>query len=127
MIAVEFGMANQYVRDLSVNIRRGYRGKIRRGIYPCKAPYGYCNEPKLRTIEPDPEKFAKVKRMLELFATGQYSLAGIQREFAKAGLFGGRTKKPLRINSIHKLLENPILLRRLCHQRRDAPRGRMCR
>src|ERR1043165_9596000 len=30
MIAVELGMANQYVRDLSVNIRRGIREKIRR-------------------------------------------------------------------------------------------------
>lgn len=31
-IAVELGMANQYVRDLSVNIRRGIREKIRRGV-----------------------------------------------------------------------------------------------
>ena len=40
MIAVELGMANQYVRDLSMNIRRGIREKIRRGIYSSKAPLG---------------------------------------------------------------------------------------
>ena len=60
-IAVEFGMANQYVRDLSVNIRRGIREKIRRGIFSGKAPMGYYNEPKLRTIEPHPENFGKLK------------------------------------------------------------------
>ena len=41
MIAVELGMANQYVRDLSVNVRRGIREKIRRGIFYGKAPLGY--------------------------------------------------------------------------------------
>ena len=60
MIAVEFGMANQYVRDLSVNIRRGIREKVRRGIYSGKAPLGYYNEPKLRTIEPHPKNFSIV-------------------------------------------------------------------
>ncbi len=108
MIAVEFGMANQYVRDLSVNIRRGYREKIRRGVYPSKAPFGYFNEPKLRTIEPHPEKFAKVKRVLELFATGNYTLAGIQHECTKAGLVGERTNKPLKFSTLHQLLKNPF-------------------
>src|ERR1700722_15493918 len=41
MIAVELGMANQYVRDLSLNIRRGIREKIRRGVFYGKAPLGY--------------------------------------------------------------------------------------
>src|SRR5580693_8079006 len=47
MIAVELGMANQYVRDLSVNIQRGIREKIRRGVFCGKAPLGYYNEPRL--------------------------------------------------------------------------------
>jgi len=47
LIAVELGMANQYVRDLSVNIRRGIREKVRRGVYSWKAPVGYFNEPRL--------------------------------------------------------------------------------
>src|ERR1700726_3414282 len=47
MIAMELGMANQYVRDLSMNIRRGIREKVRRGIACSKAPLGYYNEPRL--------------------------------------------------------------------------------
>ena len=95
MIAVELGMANQYVRDLSVNIRRGIREKVRRGIWHGLAPLGYFNEPKLRTIEPHPEVFPKLKRILEQFATGQYSLTAIQREMAAIGLVGNLSGKTL--------------------------------
>jgi site-specific DNA recombinase len=108
MIAVEFGMANQYVRDLSVNIRRGIREKVRRGIACSKAPLGYYNEPRLRTMEPHPTTFSKLKRILELFATGEYSLTAIQREMTKAGLVGERSKKPLTFGSIDHILRKPF-------------------
>ncbi len=108
MIAVELGMANQYVRDLSTNIRRGIREKIRRGIYSSKAPLGYVNDPKTRTIEPHPEFFPKMKRIMGLFATGEYSLTAIQKEIAKAGIVGNLSKKPLPLSSIGNLLRNPF-------------------
>lgn len=104
MIAVELGMANQYIRDLSTNIRRGIREKVRRGVWSGRAPLGYYNEPRLRTIEPDPELFPKVKRLLELFATGEYSLTAIQKEAMKLGLVGRQNGKPLRLSSIGNLL-----------------------
>jgi site-specific DNA recombinase len=107
-IAVEFGMANQYVRDLSVNIRRGIREKVRRGIHSSKAPLGYFNEPRLRTIEPHPVDFPKLKRILELFATGEYSLTAIQREMTEAGLLGHRSKQPLTLSSIEHILRKPF-------------------
>jgi len=107
-IAVELGMANQYVRDLVVNIRRGIREKIRRGIFCGKAPLGYFNEPRLRTIEPHPENFPKLKRILKRFATGEYSITAIQKELARVGLVGGRSKKPMPLSSIANLLRNPF-------------------
>ncbi len=108
MIAVELGMANQYGRDLSTNIRRGIREKIRRGIYSSKAPLGYINEPRLRTIEPHSEYFPKIKRILELFATRQYSLTAIQKELAAAGIVGNLSKKPMPLSSIGNFLRNPF-------------------
>jgi DNA invertase Pin-like site-specific DNA recombinase len=108
LIAVELGMANQYVRDLSLNIRRGIREKIRRGIFYGKAPLGYYNEPRLRTIEPHPRDFKKVKVLFKRFATGEYSLTQIQREFAKAGLVGTRSGQPLPLSSIFNLLRKPF-------------------
>jgi len=94
MIAVELGMANQYVRDLSMNVKRGIREKVRRGLFCGKAPIGYYNEPKLRTIVPHRKLFKKVQKILELFATGNYSLTAIQMEMAHAGLVGNESKKP---------------------------------
>jgi site-specific DNA recombinase len=108
LIAVELGMANQYVRDLSLNIRRGLREKVRRGIFTGKAPLGYYNEPRLRTIEPHPEDFDKLKRIFELFATGEYSLTAIQREITSAGLKGRNNKKPLPLSSVGNLLRHPF-------------------
>jgi site-specific DNA recombinase len=108
MIAVELGMANQYVRDLSMNIQRGIREKIRRGVFCGKAPLGYFNEPRLRTIEPHPDDFPKMKRILELFATGRYSLTAIRREMARAGLSGSRSGKPPALSSLDRLLHNPF-------------------
>ena len=108
MIAVELGMANQYVRDLSVNIRRGIREKVRRGIYFGKAPIGYFNEPRLRTIEPHPKFFKAMKRALTHFATGEVSLTAFQKELAAAGIIGERSKKPLALSSIGTLLRNPF-------------------
>jgi site-specific DNA recombinase len=111
MIAVEMGMANQYVRDLSVNVRRGLREKTRLGIFCGKAPLGYFNERrhrKLRTIEPHPELFPKMKRILELFATGNHSLTTIQREMTTVGLLGGRKSRPVYLSALTKILRNPF-------------------
>jgi site-specific DNA recombinase len=108
MIAVELGMANQYVRDLSVNIRRGIREKVRRGIFSGRAPLGYINDPRTRTIEPHPELFPKVKRVLELFSTGEYSVTAIQRETTRLGLMGRQNGRPLRLSSIGHLLRCPF-------------------
>ena len=108
MIAVEFGMANQYSRDLALNVSRGIREKVRRGIYNWKAPLGYFNEPRLRTVEPHPENFKKVKRLLTLFATGRHSLTAIQEEFTTAGLLGINNRRALRLSGITSILTNPF-------------------
>jgi site-specific DNA recombinase len=107
-IAVELGMANQYVRDLAVNIRRGIREKIRRGIFCGKAPVGYINEPRLRTIEPHPENFGKLKVLLERFSTATLSLTAFRNELTAAGIIGDRSKKPLVLSAIGNLLRNPF-------------------
>ena len=45
LMSVEFGMANQYIRDLSVNVTRGLRQKARQGVYPSIAPLGLPQRP----------------------------------------------------------------------------------
>ena len=88
MLSVAFGQAKYYTDNLRENILRGIRQKLRRGEFPCKAPLGYFNEPRLRTIEPNPKTFPLVKQTLELFVTGEFSLTKIQAKMFSLGLVG---------------------------------------
>ena len=108
MLSVAFGQAKYYTDNLRENILRGIRQKIRRGELSAKAPLGYFNEPRLRTIEPDKKTFAKVKECLGAFATGQFTLTGIQRKMFSLGLVGARSGKPLVLASVEHILKNPF-------------------
>ena len=107
MLSVAFGQAKYYTDNLRENILRGIRQKIRRGELSAKAPLGYFNEPRLRTIEPDRKTFAKVKECLGAFATGQFTLTGIQRKMFSVGLVG-KTGKHLALASVEHILTNPF-------------------
>ena len=56
MLSIAFGQSKYYVDNLSENIRRGFRQKLRNGIWPCCAPLGYLNDKNTRTILPDKDR-----------------------------------------------------------------------
>src|ERR1700722_1979336 len=86
MLNLAFGQSKYYSDSLSVNIRRGQRQKIADGEFPSKAPIGYLNEPKLRTIVPDPVRAPLVKEAFNLYATGGYTLYQVAETLNKKGL-----------------------------------------
>ena len=53
MLQVAFGQSKYYSDNLSENVKRGMRQKLRRGEWLNFAPVGYVNNPKTRNIEPD--------------------------------------------------------------------------
>ena len=71
MLSVAFGQAKYYTDNLRENILRGIRQKLRRGELPAKAPIGYFNEPKLRTIEPDRKTFRESEASFGSFCDGK--------------------------------------------------------
>jgi len=107
MLSVAFGQAKYYTDNLRENILRGIRQKLRRGELPAKAPLGYLNEPRLRTIEPDPKTFKKVKQCLKVFATGEYTLTKFQSKMFSLGLVS-KDGKPLHLSTIQGILRNPF-------------------
>ena len=107
MLSVAFGQAKYYTDNLRENILRGIRQKIRRGELSAKAPIGYFNEPRLRTIEPNRKTFNKVKTILRAFATGEFSLTAIQRKMFSIGLVGRDSKLP-HLSTIYNMLTNPF-------------------
>ncbi len=78
VMAVELGMANQYIRDLSTDTKRGMRERVERGYPSGVAPIGYMNdlsaEPGSRGWLVDTDRFNLVRQLLELFLTGRYSI-----------------------------------------------------
>lgn len=103
MLAVHFGMADQFVRDLRSNVKRGNRAKLEHGGWPSRAPLGYVNDKGTKTVQVCPKQAKYVVRAFELYATGSYGLNDITRILYEEGL---RTKSGMKIyrNQIQRLL-----------------------
>ena len=117
LMNVEFGMANQFIRDLSKNVKRGLKTKVEKGWLPGIAPLGYLNNKGgikgEKDISKDPIRFPLLKKMWELMLTGNYSLGQIvrianddwdfkMRRFKKTG--GG----PLLRSCLYKVFTDPF-------------------
>jgi site-specific DNA recombinase len=87
-------LAKNYSDNLREEVKKGMREKAEQGIYPSMALFGYRNNRENHTIEGNPETAPHVRRLFELYATGQYSLAALRKEvfastgrkFAKSGI-----------------------------------------
>ena len=73
LLSIEGGMANQYIRDLSRNVKRGMESKRQKGWFPHKARMGYINKDK--EVVPDPDRFNLLQKLWKMFLTGNYSVA----------------------------------------------------
>lgn len=107
ILQIHFGMANQYSRNLSQNVRRGYKYKVQRGEYPRPAFYGYENYGIKGTKNIRLHSFAApiIKEMFRLATNDQYSISYLQNFLYERGL---RTKKGNRImkSSVYRILTN---------------------
>ncbi|GIW63077.1 MAG: hypothetical protein KatS3mg090_0903 [Patescibacteria group bacterium] len=114
MLQVAFGQSKYYSDNLSENVKRGIRQKLRRGEYPSKAPLGYVNNPKTRNIEPDPIKSKIVAKAFEEFAQGKHTLKSLGERLSFWGVVS-KTGKPLCKATIQRMLTNPIYIGVIVH------------
>lgn len=70
IMSVMGGMNNQYILDLSRNVKRGLKTKYMNGWYPCHSPLGYKNDKLTKTIVLDDERFWKVRKIWDLIIEG---------------------------------------------------------
>jgi len=107
MMSVEFGMANQFVRDLSVGVKRGLRNKAEKGCYPTHAPVGYLNNRlKLKgekDIMKDPDRFSLVRKMFDLMLTGDYTPPRILGVATKEWGFRMPNSKPMARSTLYRI------------------------
>ena len=117
MMSVEFGMANQFVRDLSQNVKRGLRSKVEKGWYPGVAKPGYLNDPLGtkggRTVHTDPQRFPLLQRAVHLVLSGLYTPPQVLKKLNTE--WGYQTPKhrrlgglPLSRASLYRVLVDPF-------------------
>jgi site-specific DNA recombinase len=96
VMGIEQAMANQYIRDLSVNVKRGNRAKLERGEWPNHAPFGYLNDKLTKSIVLDPIRSKYVPRVYELYLTGSHGFKEISTILYNEGLRTRTGKKVLK-------------------------------
>lgn len=108
ILQIHFGMANQYSRNLSQNVKRGLNHKCERGEYPRPAAVGYegKGDRGQRTIIPHPFEAPILREVFELASTGNYSIGWLAKFAANKGL-KTKTGKDISKSHIHIILKSP--------------------
>jgi DNA invertase Pin-like site-specific DNA recombinase len=107
MLQVAFGQSKYYSDNLSENIKRGIRQKLRRGEYGQIAPIGYINNGTTKNIEPDPVKSKIIQRIYKEFAEGKHSIESARHRLSFFGILG-KSGKPICHSVMHFVLTNPL-------------------
>lgn len=116
LFSLESSMANQFIRDLKINVSRGMEGKRQRGWFPSRAPMGYLNhriEKDNATIIKDPERFDIIRKCWDLFLSGSYTISQILQKLNNE--WGFRTRKtkktggkPVVKSTLYAIFTNPF-------------------
>ena len=115
LLSVESGMANQYIRDLSKNVKRGLKSKLDKGWMPGTAPLGYLNtKTEIRGenyILQDPDRFPLIRKAWDIMLTGNMTPPQILEKLNNE--WGFRTRgwkkrggKPMSRSTIYRIFTN---------------------
>ena len=109
LLYIYFGMADEYSRQLSANVKRGNRTKLRLGQYPGRAPFGYKNyrRDNVANIEPD-ENAAIIKLIFEWYASGEYSFAAIRNKLNNELLIASKNGRKFSKGELQKIIRNKV-------------------
>jgi site-specific DNA recombinase len=106
---MKVAIARFYTNNLSEEVKKGYAEKLAQGGRPGRAPLGYRSQDdngrKKNVIDDRTAPF--VKRLLENYATGNYSMKVLTRMAYEDGL-RSRTGHQLGISQIEMLLKQPF-------------------
>lgn len=117
LMNIEFGQANQFLRDLSKNVKRGLQSKVNNGWRPGWAPGGYLNdktqEHGKRALLVDPDRFPLLRNAWDLLLSGNYTVPQILKIMNKD--WGYRTVKHRKLggneisrSALYAIFSNPF-------------------
>lgn len=112
VLSVDTGSANQYVRDLSVNTKRGLKSKVEKGWYPGVPPAGYKNDLSTQTIVLDDERAPMIREAFDMILSGasisevrQHLNDDLHYRTIKRKHSGGN---PMGRSTLYEILRNPF-------------------
>lgn len=117
LLSVEFGSANQFVRDLSVNVKRGQTKKASMGFPHGVATLGFLNdkseEKGNRKWKVDQARLSKINLLLRKFLEGGYTGGKLYdyaiNELGLTTVSRGRSGgMPIMRSRIYEILKDPI-------------------
>lgn len=100
-------IAADYVRNLREEVRKGFYGRLKQGLYPLQAPIGYVDRGGGRVKALDPRTAPLIADSFLLFATGEYSIRHLRTLLYERGLRNG-TGRMLSPTAMGNLLRNPF-------------------
>ncbi|HEY4964323.1 MAG TPA: recombinase family protein [Candidatus Saccharimonadales bacterium] len=115
VFSVETSIGNQYVRDLSTNVKRGMRAAARNGRIAGVAPAGYINRQvdERKFIEKDQERWLLIRKAFDVFLSGNYTVMEVREMLDEWGYISykrsptsKRGGKPISRSSLYSIFNN---------------------
>lgn len=112
---MKVAIARFYTNNLSEEVRKGQKEKIAQGGLPTKPPVGYktIGEKGHKIHIIDEENAPLVKKMFELYSSGNYSLNALVEIMHKEGL-RNREGNKIGKSRMHDNLSNPFYYGKMC-------------
>ncbi len=81
-------MASFFTEQMAVDISQGINRRVKEGLFPGKAPYGYKNVRAngRRVIALDEREASNVRRLFHLYAYENHTLEGVAKRLAEEGI-----------------------------------------
>lgn len=108
---IAVSLSQYYSNAISDNVKRALEQKLRSGEWTGQPHIGYINtlENEKKGFALDPERAYLVRKIFELYATGNYSVKTLRDEITKLGL-RSRNGKVLSPSMVHKILKDKFYI-----------------
>lgn len=103
--------AKNYIDNLSEEVKKGQKEKISQGWLPTKPPHGYITvgEKGHKVHVIDTKTAPILKKMFDLYASGNYSLKSLTEKMYQEGLRNDNGSKVVK-SRLHQLLTDPFYI-----------------
>lgn len=98
-------VAADYIRNLREEVKKGFYGRLKQGLYPLPAPVGYTDAGQGKAKKLHPLNAPLVKLAFELYGTGKWSILELSGKMETMGL-RNRNNNPVTKNGINSMLKN---------------------